>query len=137
MVRENQIVVQPDEEQFVCTACDGRTFNAKEYLLQHCRTAKAHRREWCDSCEWLFVSACALDAHRRDSPRHWICPICELDKDDEGELESHMAADHSYCYRCQMKYADRNGHRVQHHNGCDQCDEYFSTVNQLLMVSRA
>ena len=137
MVRENRIVVLPHQAYFACVACDDRTFSTKEHLLQHCRAAKIHTGEWCEGCEWLFVSCDALDAHLRGSPNHWICSVCKLDEDGEEDLVVHMADTHSHCYHCDVKVGNYREHRIQHYNQCNRCDEEFNSTNELVMVREA
>lgn len=81
MVRENQIIVQPDEDYFAYTFCNERIFSSKEKLQQHCRTAKVHQGRWCDVHDWLFVTEDRLSAHLRGAADHWVCAICDADGD--------------------------------------------------------
>lgn len=136
MVRENQITGSIIENIFICNACDERTFTSYHNLLQHCRTAKTHIGEWCESCKWLFVSPVALNAHLHNSRDHWICTECQLDIDNEEDFESHMALAHSWCCECDRRFVDHQQHRIEIHNRCGTCDREFATSNELSMVRR-
>lgn len=134
MVRKNMVALNPERAYFACIACGERTFSSQEHLYQHCRNAKIHQGEWCDYCEWLFVSPQALASHLRDSSAHWICSICDFDSNDEDSLAAHMASIHDYCYECSDTFNKYRAHRIEYHNRCAQCDEEFSTQNEVEMV---
>lgn len=119
----------------MCVACGEREFESENSLLQHCRQAKAHAEEWCNRCEWMFVSESAREVHYRDSNRHWICSLCNIDESEEDDLISHQSAKHSYCYHCEETFGNLSEHRYQFHYRCRTCDGEYGSENDLKMVS--
>lgn len=136
MGRLNQALIRTEEEEFICVSCDEREFGTEEALLQHCRNARRHESEWCERCEWLFVSANARSQHVRDSNVHWLCSRCGFDEEEEGDLMTHLAIQHSFCYDCQSYCGDFLQHRDHRHHRCSTCHQEFECENELLMVRR-
>ena len=85
MVRKNLILIDEYNAQFLCITCDEREFSSEESLLQHCRNAAYHKEEWCDRCEWLFVSATARAAHSKDA--HLRSRECQKYFQSENQLD--------------------------------------------------
>ncbi len=133
MARQNQALISAEENEFVCMSCDEREFDSED-LLQHCRNARCHKSEWCERCQWLFISSKAYEQHIRDSHNHWVCSKCSVDEPEETDLRTHMGTKHSFCYDCQSDFANLGKHRVQRHNRCSICNEEFQNENELLMV---
>ncbi|KAH0829781.1 hypothetical protein AYO21_06737 [Fonsecaea monophora] len=134
MPRENQALIDVEGVEFVCISCDEREFDSEQALLQHCQAARCHQDEWCDRCQWLFISTQAHEQHTRDSQNHWVCSKCGTDEPEESSLRAHMETKHSFCYDCQANFAGVSKHRVQFHNRCSICDEEFANENEVRMV---
>ena len=89
----NQVLIDDDTEQFYCRPCE-RWFNTGHGALSHCRSASRHRDEWCETCQWLFVSPGALNDHLANSSNHHFCESCNEDFDGSSELSDHNADVH-------------------------------------------
>lgn len=135
MVKENQASIGVEEAVFVRHACTNRQFDTEAALLQHCRNAYCHNGEWCERCEWLFVSPAAREQHLRDSSNHWICSKCGDDELEEANLRSHLKSKHLFCYDCELDFLDYEEHRIGRHNRCSICHEEYVNSNEVLMVS--
>ena len=135
MPRDNQISVDTDRNVFCCIPCGDRHFVSKHSLIQHCRAAEIHEGEWCERCQWLFVSPRARNSHCDRSLRHWECQYCDLDEYDGEALVSHLASQHSHCYDCEVTFNDYRTHRIQSHYRCSLCPNEFNTQNEVMMVS--
>jgi hypothetical protein len=136
MTRENQALINVEEDEFVCVSCDEREFDTEEALLQHCQNARCHKSESCKRCRWLFISTKACEQHIQDSQNHWICSECSVDQPEELDLRVHMETSHSICYDCQSRLANLGKHRVEQHNRCSICDQEFENENEVLMLSQ-
>lgn len=136
MVRENQIIVDGDNEDYICLSCDKRTFPSAAGLLQHCRNNGLHRGEWCERCQWLFVSPSAWTAHVRSSDLHAVCTFCGIDAADREALSTHQSTEHKYCADCEEHFVDKQKHRVAGHNRCRECGEEFTDINDLAIVGQ-
>ena len=132
MVRDNQITIYNGE--YVCEACD-REFTTEHGLFQHCRNARVHEGEWCERCEWLFVSPQAKLSHVQASLSHWVCSLCGVDEYEEDDLTTHQVNYHYYCRDCNCNFNSYRAHRIAYHNRCQKCDREFGSSNELVMVS--
>lgn len=97
MTRENQLTIDEREGYFFCSPCN-RYFRSQHGALQRARTATVHQDEWCDRCEWLFVSPAALDSHLANSRLHLVCEHCDEDVGDADDLDNHVATEHNEEY---------------------------------------
>ncbi|KPI37564.1 uncharacterized protein AB675_3980 [Cyphellophora attinorum] len=98
MPRDNLIYPTASGDYF-CIPCD-RFFVSQAAAAAHCANAAAHRGEWCQKCEWLFVDDHALTQHQEDSSRHAVCHLCPLDLDSDTDLSAHQTAVHFLCQDC-------------------------------------
>lgn len=136
MARKNQIIVDDDDEDYICISCDGRTFSSEAGLLQHCRTNSLHHEEWCERCERLFVSPFARTAHVRSSDLHAVCAFCGTHAADQEALSTHQRRDHKYCAGCEEHFKDERTHRIARHYQCRECGDEFANSNNLTMVGQ-
>lgn len=136
MVRLNQITVDYANDCFICVPCNSRHFTSATGLFQHCRTSNLHRGEWCERCQWLFVSEEARTTHIRHSSQHAFCQFCSRDLENQSELALHQIRVHDYCSECQLLCNDYDEHRVEEHHRCRECGEEFQNNNNLYMVCR-
>lgn len=107
MTRSNQLYVNPETSSFVCRSCV-RGFNTNQGAIQHCRHARTHQGEWCERCEWLFVTNQALSSHLCHSSRHNVCDNCHLDFNAAGDLKDHGVEVHHMCVECGNYFSNRN-----------------------------
>lgn len=135
MVRGNQIYLDHEDDIFVCIPCNNRRFPSATGLFQHVRSSQLHRDEWCERCQWLFVSHLARAAHVRSSDVHHPCIFCGDDQVNEGELAFHLVNVHEYCTQCQLVCRDYSDHRIEIHHRCRGCGQEFQNDNELNMVS--
>ena len=136
MARDNQLSINNETRTFFCRPCD-RYFNTVDGALNHCRNAQTHDGEWCELCEWLFVSEAACQTHFNNSSRHNFCDQCNLDLNTYRELEDHDADNHYLCAQCHEYFNDQeelDDHDVDAHGMCRECGEYFSNDNNLKQV---
>lgn len=134
MPRDNQIVTDDVQRNYYCLACN-RGFINKGAVLAHCRSASFHTGEWCERCEWLFVSPAARTSHSRESLRHWECHICKrYDFPDKNLLAEHLGNEHSVCCDCRIVVQSYLEHRYAVHHRCRDCQTEFSNSNDLRMV---
>ena len=131
MARENQITINEGDDKYSCDPCD-RYFQSTESLLQHCRSK--HKAEWCERCQWLFVSNEAYRSHAQKSCQHCLCSFCDEDFRENEELSAHQSDRHMYCDECQVIFQDYTRHRVEHHWQCVNCSQEFTNSNNLKMV---
>ncbi|KIW23076.1 uncharacterized protein PV07_11305 [Cladophialophora immunda] len=138
MVRENQLQILNEGATCVCIPCD-RQFVFINGLLNHCRNAEVHQGEWCERCQWLFVSPAARQAHVDNSPRHNICTPCDLDFSTAALLESHDVDVHNMCMDC-GKYFRKVNDLMQHKRShlpleieCLGCDRLFSEFSAMMI----
>ncbi|KAJ9604617.1 hypothetical protein H2200_010731 [Cladophialophora chaetospira] len=142
MVRENQVIISEDDGRYECRPCN-RTFNSFNGLNNHCQKARVHSYgdQWCERCEWLFVSPGARDSHTSNSSRHNLCPAsnCNLDFSEEEGLDEHMAADHHWCIDCK-RYFNNENELTQHKRvhlprniECLGCDRQFSEFAAMIL----
>ncbi|KAF2719023.1 hypothetical protein K431DRAFT_287054 [Polychaeton citri CBS 116435] len=108
MTRSNLIYVNRHDGHYICTSCDNRRFSSETALLQHVRTANIHHSQWCERCEWLFVSAAARSAHLANAINHWVCNTCGIDEGDRDSLHDHIEQEHFRCCTCHAQFSCRN-----------------------------
>ncbi len=136
MTRNNQLYIDNDDGTGVCLACD-RNFNTVNGALNHCRNAQTHEGEWCERCEWLFVSEAAHQTHVNASSRHNACETCDLDFNTHQELVTHDTEIHYYCSPCVKffnNHRELDNHDVDFHCMCRDCGEFFINRNNLNQV---
>ncbi|OAG40909.1 hypothetical protein AYO21_04751 [Fonsecaea monophora] len=138
MVRENQLVSKPENNDSYCRPCD-RVFISLDGGLNHCRNADAHRGEWCERCKWLFVSPQACQYHVDNSHRHNVCVPCDLDFGTAALLRSHDVEVHNMCAEC-GKYFNNPNDLTQHKRShlplkieCLGCDRMFSEFAAMMI----
>lgn len=139
MTRENQLYIDHSNDDFLCLSCD-RRFNTSEGVLSHCRSSRIHRGEWCERCEWLYVSSNSLQAHIQNSARHNLCEDCDLDFTTQEELDCHDVDAHFACIECNEYFKDEEDlerHDVDLHYKCVECDRFFSSWHSLTQVRRS
>ncbi|KAL2432178.1 hypothetical protein ABEF95_003249 [Exophiala dermatitidis] len=131
MTRENELYINEAEGVYNCLACD-RFFSNANGALSHCRNAAVHSGEWCNRCQWLFVSREACGAHKANSRHHNVCHRCHLDYPTASNLEEHKVEDHHECTVCGEEFINDNNLR-QHKRAhllreieCFGCYEMFS-----------
>ena len=110
MSRSNWAGWDSSRDQYMCFVCDAMCCSER-CLHGHCR--EDHEYEWCEQCKVLFESPSDLDAHFRNSARHWVCHLCRLD----------------FC--CEKLLVD---HETKLHFRCGDCKKTFSIQNDLIMV---
>ncbi|KIX98863.1 uncharacterized protein Z520_05324 [Fonsecaea multimorphosa CBS 102226] len=138
MVRENQLQVLGDQEDYFCRACD-RHFKFHIGAFNHCRHAEIHEGEWCERCGWLFVSPRACQSHVDNSSRHNVCTPCGMDFGTPALLESHDVDVHNKCTECCECFRAPDllkAHDVLVHNLCIECGRYFRNINDLMQHKR-
>jgi hypothetical protein len=142
MVAPNRIDFIESEDQWYCYPCK-RFFVSEKAIHAHCSNAAVHSREWCDRCEWLFVSQGARMDHHRHSSHHNVCPNCQVDFDSLTHLDDHMEKRYFYCKRCRNYVKDSQGrksqalwhaHQIRTHFMCAKCDTYFENQNNVDQV---
>lgn len=106
MTRENQIFVDEARGVYYCMPCQ-RYFRSGKGAISHASTAAIHHGEWCDRCEWLFVSEEALDSHVDNSRFHCVCDVCNQDVGDCDDLDHHIRSSHDYCRDCGKGFGNR------------------------------
>ena len=79
------MILNEEDSIFTCTSCDGQAFISVTSLLQHCRS-KRHTDEWCERCQWLFVSSEARTDHVRKSDKHHQCEVCDEEFENQNNL---------------------------------------------------
>lgn len=134
MPRANQIIIRENINEFECIPCN-RAFGSRNALLQHCQNSSSHRYEWCNRCDWLFVSNSARQEHFDHSMKHWICQFCEEDETSRSALIDHLEDVHNYCYDCEMHFSNWTKHRSDYHHRCAEYGREFQSQNNLTMVS--
>ena len=111
MTRDNQVVISAPAGQYKCIPCD-REFNSYNGLSNHCEKAAVHSYgdQWCNRCDWLFVSETARRAHIESSSHHHLCPVadCNCDFVEASGLVEHIVAVHYFCIECKTYFADDN-----------------------------
>lgn len=135
MTRDNEVTIDRLYGAYECHSCDNRSFSSEMSLLQHCRS-NVHKWEWCERCQWLFVSSDARESHWRASDQHWRCFLCDEDFHTPYEMKSHAARIHGWCVDCRDRiFTDYVAHRIKCHHRCEDCAKEFETENNLRMVS--
>ncbi|EXJ88322.1 hypothetical protein A1O1_05252 [Capronia coronata CBS 617.96] len=66
MTRDNQLSIDHHHGKYLCHSCD-RTFSTLIGAINHCQFAAIHTGEWCQRCEWLFISPVARESHEENS----------------------------------------------------------------------
>ena len=135
MPRPNQVVLNDADQYYYCCPCQ-RQFSSEHSLLQHCRQAGVHAGEWCERCNWLFVSPDARNKHVQDSIHHWACSRCSYDALSSDGLREHKKIAHLICPDYNGIFIDWQVHREETHFQCHQCTSEFANENERLMVSR-
>lgn len=110
MVRPNQLEIDRDENYYFCFPCQ-RFFSTFSGAVNHCRHAATHAGEWCERCDWLFVSQDALHKHITNSARHNICHSCKIDYSNFSDLEVHNVNVHHECTECNERFMNDNNLR--------------------------
>ena len=142
MVNANQI--RPSDQgqgSWYCVAHSKR-FDSDSAIHQHCRDV--HVGEWCERCNWLFISSSALESHIKHSTVHWVCyeEGCSNDYRDQLSLDKHQEDDHAVCIPCWTHFEldgkpNRSAwirHQCEKHHMCEMCGKRLDNENNRLEV---
>lgn len=83
---------------------------------------------YCDRCAKYFGSESALEQHKGNSPRHWMCYDCNRDFPSHEARRQHWinSSRHNYCDRCDEDFDDYDDlidHYEESHYYCRECNE--------------
>ena len=123
MVRENQLYIHEDDNDYICDTCH-EYWRSANCALNHCRNY--HQDEWCERCEWLFVSPDACESHLNNSPNHHLCEACDLDFESNKDLINHLREE-NWCWDCREYFDELEDHRAEVHL-CDVCNVYVEDM---------
>ncbi|KIV84925.1 hypothetical protein PV11_00672 [Exophiala sideris] len=134
----NQLSSSDVFHDYTCSPCDRKFLNLNG-ALNHCRNASVHRGEWCERCQWLFVSPAARNKHVADSPHHYICKRCKIDYDLTTALNKHLVDVHHQCMDCEEEF--NNDNDLQQHKRshlpldvkCLACERKFSEFAAMMI----
>ncbi|KAI5117296.1 hypothetical protein M0805_008560 [Coniferiporia weirii] len=114
-----------------CKRCN-RHFPHYGALEQHKQDSPKHYV--CDDCNIDFTAWNGLKQHYIQSRRHHYCQNCNLLFGTIRSLRQHYNQSHHYCSPCTTLFTSRNAlinHDKQVHNYCPECDRFFQTASGL------
>ena len=90
---------------------------------------------YCSRCSRYFVNDSALEQHKNDSSKHWICFDCVRDFGSQEARRQHYmnSANHNYCDDCDEDFNDDDdlvNHYDELHYYCRKCDRVSCSTRQ-------